>query len=68
MTPDEIAKLIPKEVLQAVAAALSTRQSTRTAIAAGLAAWPGMTRLQEGRISPEGLFLPLYTETQNEPR
>jgi hypothetical protein len=62
MTPDEIAKCIPKEVLLAVAGAMSKRQSTRTALAAGLAAWPHMAKLEAGLISPSGLFLP-FQET-----
>jgi len=62
MTPDEIAKCIPKEVLLAVAGEMSKRQSTRAAVAAGLAAWPRMAKLEAGRISPSGLFLP-FQET-----
>jgi hypothetical protein len=63
MKPDEIAKCIPKEVLLAVAGAMSKRQSTRAAVAAGLAAWPGaeQTELCGGRSGP-ALILPLSQE------
>lgn len=50
MTPDELAKMIPPEVVEATrsgfynATGPTNADDWRTAIAAGLAAWPGMIR------------------------
>lgn len=54
MTPDELARLIPPEVAEAAAHAIFAHPSdpidwevARAALAAGLAAWPGMSQLAE---------------------
>jgi hypothetical protein len=87
MTPDEIAKLIPPDVVEAVARALcrqdgripdavvgpdglrgflsweSYKLSARSAIAAALAAWPGVWTSDS--VGNGSLILPLQ-ETQND--
>jgi hypothetical protein len=71
MTPNEIAKLIPDEVVAQARAAWLERasdytrldESIRAALAAGLAAWPGMTHIQwDGRYILHLKSLPLKTE------
>jgi hypothetical protein len=79
MTPDEIAKLIPEEVVQKArvawleSASDYTRldESIRAALAAGLAVWPGMSVAPIPRLRPykeaetlQHIILPLQ-ETQN---
>ena len=61
MTPDEIAKCIPDEVVEALKDAASqwamwlTDEEVRAALAAGLAAWPGL-------LHDHGFF---YDEAEN---
>jgi len=82
VTPDEIAKCIPDEVVMPIAWAIYQAttglepgderyeddgyayhwEEAITALASGLAAWPRMAKLEAGRISPSGLFLPLKQE------
>lgn len=54
MTADELAKLIPNEVVEAARVSISkafdarcTPQEARAALAAGLAAWPKVSRDEE---------------------
>ena len=72
MTPDEISKCIPHHVIWTALMEwfgepddagdeLYVKDMT-AAVAAGLAAWPRMAKLEAGRISPSGLFLP-FQET-----
>jgi len=72
MKPDEIAKLIPDEVVEALKDAANqwamwlTDEEVRAALAAGLAAWPGaeQTELCGGRSGP-ALILPLQEKTSD---
>jgi len=71
---DEIVKYIPDEVARAIATSMgwesaiaepSGMERFKGHIASGLAAWPRMAKLEAGRISPSGLFIPLE-ETLND--
>jgi hypothetical protein len=69
MTPDEIAKRIPDEVVEAAEheACKNSRPDMRAALAAGLAAWPGLLH-DHGFLYDEAenaVILPLQ-ETQND--
>lgn len=77
MTPDEIAKLIPDEVVDAARDALFSDKGMRGAIAAALTAWPGVKLenlcgwVMDGPDLPyveetASIILPLTQENSNE--
>jgi hypothetical protein len=66
MTPDEIAKLIPEEVVKAAAMQLpgmaGHQRYVREAIAAALAVWPGADTIGAVGLMKPSLILPLTKE------
>jgi hypothetical protein len=73
MTADELAKLIPDEVVQQARVAWLEQasdytrldESIRAALAAGLAAWSGTTSIKWDGQSIVHLKMPLAKETPN---
>ncbi len=67
MNPEELARMIPEEVVEAVLKSMGSffsREEARSALAAGLAAWPGAWHVDAADFE-EKLILPLTQENNN---